>query len=49
MKIAEEEMEAKRAIMAWSNKNTIVMGFEPTTSRPVILRSTVDLHDPSAD
>jgi hypothetical protein len=26
-------------------KNMIVTGLEPATSRPVILRSTIDLHD----
>ena len=29
------------------NKKVIVTGLEPATSRPVILRSTIDLHDPS--
>ena len=28
-------------------KNMIVAGLEPATSRPVILRSTIDLHDRS--
>jgi hypothetical protein len=26
-------------------KKVIVTGLEPATSRPVILRSTIDLHD----